>query len=88
MIESLLMLIAVVDDLPAYTLPPADRLAATCIGASCVTKPSPYRIVDAGERRATSKDRAIAADGSYCSVVGAKRCTSRGRTILSTDFSD
>ncbi len=63
------------------------RLAATC-ESECAT-PSPdsrYRVDGEDASTVTSKDRAIGDDGSRCNVVGARRCTKRGRTIFRTDL--
>lgn len=64
----------------------ADRLAATCDGADCAAPPANdrYRIASEEAAAATSKDRAIRDDGTRCNVVGFKRCTSNGTTILTT----
>lgn len=64
----------------------ADRLAATCDGPECAAPPASdrYRIVSDNGATVTSKDRAIRDDGTRCNVVGFKRCTSSGATILTT----
>lgn len=68
----------------------ASRLSAACDGADCAASPpaSRYRIDPDSDSTVTSKDRAIRDDGSRCNVVGARRCTKRGRTIWRTPIGD
>ena len=78
------------DDIARFSLPPA-RPKLACISAACqpVRREENYRIpVEPDPLAKTSKDRAFAADGTKCSVVGDKRCPVRGRTIFTTDFSE
>lgn len=65
------------------------RLSA-CKAGACAGPPpeSRFRIDNDEAGAATAKDRAFSADGSQCNVVGARRCTSNGRTVFSTDFTD
>lgn len=85
----LLMLLVSGDDVAGFTLK-AVRMAPSCLSGACTPARSPrsYRVSRDEGRALTAKDRAFAADGSYCSVVGAKRCTSKGRRIFSTDFTE
>ncbi|GAA0677122.1 hypothetical protein FHT00_002535 [Sphingomonas insulae] len=86
----LLMSPAVGDDVARFRLP-SPKPALRCITGACAPKRrrEDYRIPDEPDPLAqTSKDRAFAADGTKCSVVGDKRCPVRGRTIFTTDFSE
>ncbi|WP_374944456.1 hypothetical protein [Sphingomonas sp.] len=64
----------------------AHRLAATCDSADCAAPPAAdrYRVASDDAAATTSKDRAIRDDGTRCNVVGARRCTSSGATILTS----
>lgn len=78
------------DTMIKYRLPPA-RPGLPCLTGTCTPPPrrQNYRVPDDPDPLArTSKERAFAADGSKCSVVGDKFCTSRGRTIFRTDFTE
>ncbi len=71
-----LMAAAATKPLPNYKMPPARP--ARCRG-KCANQ---YRLPIAGDDDPTSKDRAMAEDGSKCDVVGAQRCLSKRRVIL------
>ncbi|MEH3158959.1 MAG: hypothetical protein PGN08_08515 [Sphingomonas taxi] len=69
--------------------PPPPTLG--CLSQSCTPAPreESYRIPNEADPLArTSKDRAFAADGQQCGLVGDKYCTSRGKTVFATDFSE
>jgi hypothetical protein len=91
MLALLLMLSsAASDDVARFTLSPA-RPRPGCISAACTrtAREQSYRVPAERDPLAkTSKERAFAADGTKCSVVGDKRCPVRGRKIFSTDFSE
>jgi len=64
-------------DLPLqFTLPrpTSDRCTGVCA--------EQYRLPASSDDIRTAKDRALADDGSKCNVVGARRCTSKRRTVL------
>ncbi|MCP3735254.1 hypothetical protein M9979_10270 [Sphingomonas sp. RP10(2022)] len=94
---ALLLLIpsAASDDIAGFRLPPApvtvSRIVVPCVGDDCAaaTRKEDYRIpLERDSLARTSKERAFAADGQQCGLVGDKYCTSRGRKIFSTDFSE
>lgn len=62
-------------------------LSPPCEGPECAA-PADARFRIEGDSGAgiTAKDRAIRDDGSRCNVVGARRCTKRGRTIFRADL--
>jgi hypothetical protein len=49
---------------------------------------SPFRIDSSAGDARNAKDRAFAEDGQRCQVVGARMCTRRPRTLLSTPLTD
>ena len=49
---------------------------------------SPYRIDSSAGDSPDAKDRAFIEDGQRCQVVGARMCTKRPRTLLSTPLTD
>lgn len=69
--------------LPAYTLPPARRARPVKCSDACANR---YRLPIADNGTPTIKSRALAEDGSKCNVVGAKRCTSKGRTVWRSEY--
>lgn len=78
------------DAIARFSLPPA-RPKLGCISTACArtVRKESYRVPAERDPLAkTSKERAFAADGTKCSVVGDKRCPVRGRKIFSTDFSE
>lgn len=85
MLASVLLVLAGADD-PALLLKSAsDRLAVSS------TAPVPadgarYRVEGSASRDAGSKTRALGEDGSRCSVTGARLCTRKPHTWLTTDF--
>lgn len=86
----LMIPVAVDTDLAAFKLSPSD-VRRTCVSGACTPQPreEDYRVPSEADPLArTSKDRAFAADGTKCAVVGDKYCTSRGRTIFRTDFTE
>lgn len=91
MLALLLMLApAASDDVARFRLPQR-KLTMPCISAACTParRKRSYRVPAERDPLArTSKERALAADGTKCSVVGDKRCPARGRKIFSTDFSE
>lgn len=85
----ILLLLAAVQSDPDVLLSKARTLlAAPCESADCAAPSSDARFRIAGDDASTdtSKDRAIDDDGTKCNVVGARRCTKRGRTIFRTDL--
>lgn len=84
------------------TLPPQDlprrdlmrhagsRLSAACKGADCRTEPtrSPFRLDDDDALDPDAKARALGDDGSRCSVVGARVCTRKPRTLLRAELTN
>lgn len=58
----------------SYSLPNPKRCTDACA--------EQYRLPLEADDDPTSKDRAMAQDGTRCNVVGAKRCLSKRRTIL------
>lgn len=89
---ALLLLIpsATSDDVAGFRLAPP-KPTIGCISGACKLPPrqEDYRVPYEPDPLArTSKDRAFANDGTKCAVVGDKRCTSRGRTIFRTDFTE
>ncbi|THD37889.1 MAG: hypothetical protein E7773_02615 [Sphingomonas sp.] len=62
--------------LPGYSLPP--NKPARCSGA-CAER---YRVSVSSDDGDILKKRAVRIDGSKCDVVGARRCTSKTRSIL------
>lgn len=64
------------------------KLSAACTGAACAEPParSRYRVEPSADLSPSAKDRALAVDGTYCNVAGARRCTKKPRTIFRTDF--
>lgn len=89
---ALLLLIpsAASDAVAGFTLPPS-KPVLRCISGACTPPPksADYRVPYEPDPLArTSKERAFANDGTKCSVVGDKFCTSRGRTIFKTDFDE
>lgn len=90
MLALLLLSATVGDDVARFKLP-SPKPTLRCISGACTPKArrDDYRIPYEPDPLAqTSKDRAFAADGMKCSVVGDKRCPVRGRTIFTTDFSE
>lgn len=70
----------------------ASRLSVTRCeagAAGCERAPdrarSPYRLQGYEPAREDRKARALADDGGQCGLVGAKMCTSRGKTIFRSD---
>ncbi len=86
----LLLPSAASDSVAGFRLPPA-KPALGCISGACTLPPrqADYRVPYEPDPLArTSKDRAFASDGSKCSVVGDKFCTSKGRTVFKADFDE
>ena len=84
----LLLLAAAASDPDVLLSKARTLLAAPCEGADCAAPSSGARFRIAGDDASTvtAKDRAIGDDGSKCNVVGARRCTKRGRTIFHADL--
>lgn len=84
----ILLLLAALSDPASLMLNARARLGATCATPGCAApaRRSAYRIDDEAEASPSAKDRAIGDDGSRCNVVGARRCTKRGRTLFRTDL--
>lgn len=77
------------DDVARFKLSPPP-ITITCVSGHCGSgqRKDSYRVPAEADRLAkTSKDRAFAADGTDCTVIGDKYCTSSGHKIFSTDFS-
>ena len=89
MLVTLLMLLAAPDDAKSLMTNAAGKLSVAC--ADRCGEPaarSPFRLDPVAGETTTSKDRALREDGSYCSVIGARRCTRKPRTLFRTDFTD
>lgn len=83
--------------LPSHDIPRRDlmrhagtRLSAACKGPDCGTEPtrSPFRLDDDDALDPDAKARAIGDDGSRCSVVGARVCTRKPRTLLRAELTN
>ena len=86
----ILLLLAGLSDPDLLMRTAQSRLTAPCEGRECARGPAQARFRldgsdgDGPVSAITAKDRAIGDDGSKCNVVGARRCTKRGRTIFRT----
>lgn len=58
--------------------------------AACAAEPrrSRYRLDPQADAGTDMKRTALATDGSACSIVGARVCTRKPRTLFQTDFTD
>lgn len=74
---------------PARARHPRLRVSS-CATAACLAQPprSRYRLDAQATGGIDPKQAALATDGSACSVVGARVCTRKPRTIFTTDFTD
>ena len=77
----------------AHTVPLQTHLVArgvSCVGPACTADPrrSRYRLDPQDDTGVDLKQAALATDGSACSIVGARVCTRKPRTIFTTDFTD
>lgn len=63
---------------------------SACATAACTAEPprSRYRLDAPDEVPRDTKQTALATDGSACSIVGARVCTRKPRTIVTTHFPD
>lgn len=61
---------------------------SACATAACTAEParSRYRLDDDGAAPVDIKSTALATDGGQCSVVGARVCTRKPRTVLTADL--
>jgi hypothetical protein len=83
----ILLLLATASDPDLLLRNARTLLAAACQEAECATRPDTrFRVTGEQGDTVTSKDRAIRDDGSRCNVVGARRCTKRGRTLFRADL--
>ena len=87
MLASVLLLLAGTDDPALLMKSAADRLAVS-LAAPAPTDGARYRVEGSAPPEAGGKARALGDDGSRCSVTGARLCTRKPHTWLTTDFTD
>lgn len=86
----LMLLLAAPDGASALMHTARGKLSGACTTPGCgePLRRSRFRIDSDPDTALDSKARAFRDTGVDCRTVGAKMCTSRGRTLLSTDFTD